>query len=155
VAGWARVRFLGWVRVAPLRQHVRAFGFAIKRNGVIGEVQPAPGLASWLCALVTNSASDCWGHLCLPAGLVSTSVLAPQSLRRSVLADPVRQGANGQLHGAQGAADAAGMRRILDVQSYDPPAIVKGHQEWPHYTDKAPVGLPIEKDAVRLQVPDF
>ncbi len=44
------------------------------------------------------------------------------------------------------------MRRILDVQSYDPPAIAKGHQEWPHYTDKAPVGLPIEKDAVRLQV---
>ena len=58
-----------------------------------------------------------------------------------------------QVYGAQGAADVAGMRRILDVQSYDPPAIAKGHQEWPHYTDKAPVGLPIEKDAVRLQVP--
>ena len=44
------------------------------------------------------------------------------------------------------------MRHVLNVQSYDPPAIAKGHQEWPHYTDVAPVGLPIEKDAVRLQV---
>ena len=44
------------------------------------------------------------------------------------------------------------MRHILDVHSYDPPAIASGHQEYPHYTDEAPVGLPVEKDTVRLQV---
>ena len=44
------------------------------------------------------------------------------------------------------------MRRMLDVSSYDPPSIASGRQEWPHYTDVAPVGLPVQKDVVELQV---
>ena len=89
-----------------------------------------------------------------PALLVGAEVIAAMQI-------PVEKGPSCERNCAeashafsrvQGAAIAAGMRRMLDVRSYDPPTIASGHQEFPHYTDVAPVGLPVVKDAVSLQV---
>ena len=45
------------------------------------------------------------------------------------------------------------LARLLRVQTYGPLPVACGRQTWQdHSRGTAPVGLPIEKDAVRLQV---
>ncbi len=47
----------------------------------------------------------------------------------------------------------AQLARLLDAVAMQPPGVGSGRQTWPDYSSQAPpVHLPVEKDAVRLQV---
>lgn len=47
----------------------------------------------------------------------------------------------------------AALDRLLDTAAMQPPPAGSGRQSWPDYgTDAPPVHLPVEKDAVKLQV---
>ena len=49
-----------------------------------------------------------------------------------------------------------GLERLLRVQSYAVPFIASGRQTWPEAPASTnPVGLPVEKEAIRLQVQNF
>lgn len=46
-----------------------------------------------------------------------------------------------------------GLERLLRVQSYAVPSIASGRQTWPDApASTSPVGLPVEKEAIKLQV---
>lgn len=47
----------------------------------------------------------------------------------------------------------AALSRLLDTAAMQPPPAGSGRQSWPDYSkDAPPVHLPVEKDAVNLQV---